>query len=760
MGQDAPESNTTKEDPKEEFHDTNEDAPADDEDVEPNPPALDPPEAPSDVPPPPEALPPPPPAAPTDVSESETTMESTSETTGENAAVVDTDTDTDTAKEAETTQSEETTKEEEGFTTPTRAKKEVKDSTDETEQEEEGDLPPNPTDPNAPQDDPTSLASSSWVPNSPSELSNQSSEAVQGGPQYNRSPLKPAERKFAFDQLRSYESKRRKIYTSKITSSSLYWRAFRELMTNALLETERAALIIRGAVKANQAYADYCLAVAEDRLDSDGLVVDEKRGKKLRDERWRKYHRMGNIGFGTIGFGATSSKYGEAVVPPSSPTASVGYGNSTNVKSKMSQLRAAGSDLSRENSDGVKGADLLGSYMDCKEAMADRFQTNVKFNEDVALTKIEQLKEELETEIAVMKVLGDASLIELEKAEEDVQEAWASFYVTSQRTTNSQTSAVDLPLVGKADSTASDDSKGTAPLIVRQAHDVWILEMHYRMSVAYLTTVYQKSSQELSKLFTCMKETECNRRACLREILVMHAQREERLWLSIPSLITPLLKDLLGRPMDQNSIEKDVQSSIRTRARGIQKEDARIAEETDEDFLGIQPTGPGLEGVEPIGNEYVLESPLMSNLLVKADVIEKKREGMMTVWKPTLAICTTDNFLHLFDIPVGANIRAGSAVEVAFQTLIPHVEVPTEDMVKNGRLPNAKPWFDCLIPSESIALTNSTIAFNDTKGNTTFEIKEAIGKKGFKKVGTRKLSFRMCSSVEMVEWLLALKAPN
>jgi len=745
MSKDAPATVTTKEDPKEEFHDSNEDSPADDDEQQVvN--SQDPPEIPSTMEEPPL---PPPSSAPTEVTDTS------------DATDTDTATDTNDTSESEVapTTPPPTTKAAAPTTTGDDDEEE-EDINDPTEEKEEGDgePPADPTETNT-EEDQTLLTSTSWVPNSPSEISNKSSEAVQGGPQFNRSPLKPSERKNAFDQLRSYEAKRRRIYTSKITSSSLYWRAFRELMTNALLETERADLMIRGAVQANQVYADYCLAVAEDRLDSEGKVVDEKRGKKLRDDRWRRYHRMGNIGFGTIGFGATSSKYGEApAAGPSAPSTSVGFGTSTSMKNKMSQLRAVGSDLSRDSARGVMGPDLLESYLDCKEAMADRFQTNAIFNDDVALSKITQLKEELETEIQIMKVLGDASLLELEKAEEDVQEAWLSFYATSQKTTNSQQSTVELPL---SESNISEDGKtGAAPLIVRQAHDVWILEMHYRMSVAYLTTVYQKSSQELSKLFSCLKETECSRRAVLREILVMHTQREERLWLSMPGLITPVLKDLLGKPMDTNSIEKDVQSAIRSRARGIQQEDARAAAETDEGFLGIQPTGPGLEGVEPINNEYVLESPLMSNLLVKADVIEKKKEGMMSMWKPTLAICTTDNFLHLFEIPQGSNIRSGSAVEVAFQTLIPHVEVPTEDMVKSGRLPNTKPWFDCLIPSDSIALTNSTIAFNDTNGNTTFEIKEAIGKKGFKKVGTRKFSFRMCSSVEMVEWLLALKAES
>ena len=39
-----------------------------------------------------------------------------------------------------------------------------------------------------------------------------------------------------------------------------------------------------------------------------------------------------------------------------------------------------------------------------------------------------------------------------------------------------------------------------------------LLEIHYRMAVAYLAIVWKKSSKELTNLFAGMKEMECNRR--------------------------------------------------------------------------------------------------------------------------------------------------------------------------------------------------------------------------------------------------------
>ena len=52
-------------------------------------------------------------------------------------------------------------------------------------------------------------------------------------------PQPAAERSAQFLELRSYEAKRRTIYTSKHKSTSLYWRAFRSLLVKAYQETER-----------------------------------------------------------------------------------------------------------------------------------------------------------------------------------------------------------------------------------------------------------------------------------------------------------------------------------------------------------------------------------------------------------------------------------------------------------------------------------------------------------------------------------------
>ena len=310
-----------------------------------------------------------------------------------------------------------------------------------------------------------------------------------------------------------------------------------------------------------------------------------------------------------------------------------------------------------------------------------------------------------------------------------------------------------------AATTNGDQSESAA--FVDNCSDVWVQEMRYRMSVAFLSTAWEKSSKELASLFGTLKSTECSRRFRLRELLIAFLNRQERLWMSLPSILTPVMKDLVDKPLDRESIEGEVQTNIRVRAQGLQKEEAKakkLAGNKDD-------SGPGLKGIDPTKGNYNLTSPLVSDLLVKANVIEKKSSGMMSSWKTTLAIVTADSFLHLFEIPSSAKLGSGSAPEVAFHSLVPPVEVPNADTAKThvtGKV--VKDWFKMLHPSMSLALPNCTITFKDEDETCVFEISEKVPSSGassmmmMSKTTTRKVSLRTLSNEQSKEWIAAMKA--
>jgi hypothetical protein len=286
--------------------------------------------------------------------------------------------------------------------------------------------------------------------------------------------------------------------------------------------------------------------------------------------------------------------------------------------------------------------------------------------------------------------------------------------------------------------------------------DVWLLEMHYRMAVAYLTTVWEKSSSELSNLFAGMKEMECNRRVRLRDLLVLFMERADKMWTSIPPLLKPVIEDLTQEPKEIKLIEKDVSEKIRNKALELQNMDEAVFS-TDHPL-----NGPGLAGVPEPDDNFELQSPLMSDLLCKVEVIWRKSDKIMGVWKPCLAATTSDCYLHLFEIPALGSVQVGTSPDVAFQALVPPVEVPTEESIIDGIVSNGRSWFEHLVPGASFDLKNSTISFNQQKGNSTFEITETLAPNGFSKIAKnvrkRKYSLRLYSSQHMVEWLLALRA--
>lgn len=533
-------------------------------------------------------------------------------------------------------------------------------------------------------------------------------------------PLSPKERSVSFEELRSYEAKRRAIYLKKLKSSSLYWRAFRDTLSKSYQETERAESMIRGSVVANQAYAEYLAGAAEDRLDYSGRPMDEKKAKRHQNDKDKKYHTLGG---GSLLWGVAFKD------------------QKKNEEEEKKKLESNGALVQNVSFEGLPNESVLTKFIESHQQMAEKFHENFKFVKEVALEKMVQLRKELEAEVNVMSMLGDVTIYELEKAEDDVQKAWEAYYT--------------LACMGvQAHQMSPRTNKAKTNVDKNAVTDVWLVEMHYRMSVAYLTTVWEKCSAELSNLFASMKELECNRRFRLNELLILYMQRAERLWLSVPSMVTAVTQDLVSIPTDTDTIEKQVQTTIRDKAQIFQRKESAS--------MKADPmNAPGLAGVPDLKEGYELQSPLMSDLLGKAQVIWRKNEKLMSVWKPTLAIATSDCYLHLFDIPHYSNVQTGTAPEVAFQALVPPVKIPTEDELVNGHYPFGTNWYDNLVPTDSIDLRCSKITFSETKGNSTFELTEVLAPNKFSSVSNftrkKKLALRMYSSQHMVEWLLAMK---
>eukprot|EP00978_Attheya_sp_CCMP212_P013250 scaffold33345_cov45-Attheya_sp.AAC.1 len=545
----------------------------------------------------------------------------------------------------------------------------------------------------------------------------------------------PHARETKHAKMRAYECRRRASYEKKLKSSILYWKSFRDLLYKSLEETRRAEGIVRATAQANRVYGEHMMCIFENSLEWDGApILDTKRKKKLTEERAAREKEQ------------TSGASEEG---------------------KLQMGEAAYNELVEQRSTLVHT--LIASNSD----IAERYRENAKAMFNEILPKFTSLRKELENEIRDIKKLGDFLITEMTKSFADVNSIWDLYYTTAFKALSGGNSSSLKERTGAI-------TTGSAPPMdepVELSHDVWVVEMQYRISASYLKSCFDKFSVELSKLFSSMKDTESSRRFRLKDLVMTFLERQEKLWDNLQSSQSPVLNDLADKRMDRASIEHDVQNSIKLRAQSIQRDElVQTKRSPKEEQIGL-----GLKGVDPDEGNFELASPLFSDLLCKARVIDTKGTGMMSSWRTTLAVITVDSYLHLFEMPSSSQVTSGTAVEVAFQRLTPEAHVPTVKSLKTSgkSIPTSpagggavaasaattKPkWFLNLIPFDTFILPNCKITFNNDKTNTTFDITETVLASGvttmFGKTTTRKIYLRTVTHEETLLWISSLQKPT
>ena len=267
--------------------------------------------------------------------------------------------------------------------------------------------------------------------------------------------------------------------------------------------------------------------------------------------------------------------------------------------------------------------------------------------------------------------------------------------------------------------------------------------------MAYQNRAWEMGSAELARLFQTVKHEECRRRMNLRELLVAFVQRQQRLFLSLPPIHNPILEELAEMQTNRDDIEKELEAAIRDRTLGLRR------------GMGTMSKDPSLrQGIGQATEEegdFTLESPLNSELLRKAKVVEIRSTG--ATWKICLATITADSYLHMFDLPAD-RIKLGATPEAAFYALAPNVIIPSAESLSDGKSNFSRGWADSISPSESVVLAKSIIIPN---GDNSFVITESVATTGaskmFAKSVSRKLMLRTESKEETDDWITILKTP-
>lgn len=177
-----------------------------------------------------------------------------------------------------------------------------------------------------------------------------------------------------YQKLRAYETRRRLAYASKLDSISLYWKSYCDLLSASLRETGRAQRIVLGTSHAYAMYAEAMQGIYEDTfLDEKGNIAKDKQKRKKAALAARKEKGNDNIGQSKTANGAVSV---------------------------LKEVREAQNDLASRFEESSKNmdeeiAELIGSLLDTTRNSFDSIER-----------------------------LGSSILVELEKTEKEVTNAW------------------------------------------------------------------------------------------------------------------------------------------------------------------------------------------------------------------------------------------------------------------------------------------------------------------------------------------------
>jgi len=174
-------------------------------------------------------------------------------------------------------------------------------------------------------------------------------------------------------RLREYETKRRIAYTSKYDSISLYWKSYKDLLSASIQETGRVQRLIVGTSRAHQLYADAMIAMHNDTfLDDKGSIANKNQQKRLAPNR-------------------------NLVVQ------SIEDGNIYK---------------------GSKKSSVLKEVREGQKSLGDKFAESANnMNEELA-DAVVTMHEEIRTNFTAMEQLGTSILKELERTEQEVNQAW------------------------------------------------------------------------------------------------------------------------------------------------------------------------------------------------------------------------------------------------------------------------------------------------------------------------------------------------
>jgi hypothetical protein len=176
----------------------------------------------------------------------------------------------------------------------------------------------------------------------------------------------------------------------------------------------------------------------------------------------------------------------------------------------------------------------------------------------------------------------------------------------------------------------------------------------------------------LEKIWKDMQRIQVNRQIKLQEVLLDFMPRQRRLFLGLAPVSGPVLEDLVALRLEPQELEHQIEEAVKKHMQSLLKQDNARRSSIMNRSRAQAPNLEDLHGVLP--GEF-----FDNGLLRAAKIVERKDVTgfRMQQYKTTLAVITTDLYLHLFDVSQYPHVLTVTPPEPVFELLLPDYNIPS-----------------------------------------------------------------------------------
>ena len=212
--------------------------------------------------------------------------------------------------------------------------------------------------------------------------------------------------------------------------------------------------------------------------------------------------------------------------------------------------------------------------------------------------------------------------------------------------------------------------------------DGWLIEMYYKAAVAYQRSVFGAAEMELRNLLEEISTLEEMRFRKLHQFMLAFAPRQRRLFNKLPDQLKNVLENMVGLRIDEESLQKVLDESVKDRSRDHLKGSTAHKSSIMNRSKINAPVKNVEDKIEDIEKSF--GSPFASPMILLSKLVELKATGLAslvnTVWKPALAVVTSEGNLLVFETAGNANTPPE-----AFKSLYPQMNFDDPNTWVTGR---------------------------------------------------------------------------